>query len=263
MWSPRRALKGLRTAVGRPLDRWLANGGDQVTIVSEDCWGGEFCRAIGCAYTTPLAGAFILSGDYLNFLENLRAPDAFDLRPLAGAHAYPIGRTPYATIHFMHAGTWTDAAEAFARRVARINRERLFFKIDFGKAGYTQRDVERWNRLRLPNALALLPPGPRLGFDFTEVHCGWRMPVWTYDGAAMFHLSRRAFDFHHWLRTGELRESRWTRALNFLFWDRLVPSELKWRIGALFFGTNAGRSERAVRKQAPLGARRISAAALR
>jgi uncharacterized protein (DUF1919 family) len=234
-----------------------------VTIISEDCWGGEFCRAVGCAYTTPVAGAFILSGDYLNFLENFRAPDAFDLRAISGSHAYPIGCTPYATIHFMHATTWNEAASAFARRVARIDRRRLFFKIDFGKSGYSQNDIDRWNRLALPNAVALLPPGPRLGFDFALVHRGWRMPVWTYDGAAMFHLSRRAFDFHRWLRTGELRRNGWTRALNFLFWDRLVPSELNRRIGAIFFGKDVEGSVAADRKQGPLGARRISSAALR
>ena len=255
-------LKRLRRAVGRPLDWWLAGRGP-VTIISEDCWGGEFCRAVGCAYTTPLAGAFILSGDYLKFLENFHTPDAFRLRPLAGSSSYPIGCTPYATIHFMHAATWAEAADAFTRRAARINRNRLFFKIDFGKSGYTQEDVERWNRLRLPKAIALLPPGPRLGFDFSQVHRGWRMRAWTYDGAAMFHLSRRAFDFHHWLRTGKLRNCGWTRVLNFLFWDRLVPSEIKRKHAVLFFGTEAPRGGLSERERTPVGARRISAASLR
>ncbi len=255
-------MKQLRAAVGLPLDRWLAGRGP-VTIISEDCWGGEFCRAVGCAYTTPLAGAFILSGDYLRFLENFNEPDAFQLRPVAGVHPYPIGCTPYATIHFMHATTWADAAAAFSRRTARLRRDRLFFKIDFGKSGYTQRDVDRWNKLNLRNGLALLPPGPRIGLDFSQVHRGWRMPVWTYDGAAMFHLSRRAFDFHHWLRTGELRCSSWTRALNFIFWDRLVPSELKRQIRMVFFGEETAGADPAVRRRVPLGARRISAAALR
>lgn len=258
----RRALKRLRGVLGRPLDRWLA-GRQPVTIISEDCWGGEFCRAAGRAYTTPLAGAFILSGDYLKFLENFHAPDAFELRPRLGSHAYPVGCTPYATIHFMHAATWTEASAAFARRVARINRGRLFFKIDFGKSGYTQDDVDRWNRLRLPRAIALLPPGPRLGFDFAQVHRGWRMPVWTHDGAAMFHLSRRAFDFHHWLRTGELRRSAWTRALNWLLWDRLVPSALARRARVVLFGTEAGQRVRSLAKPASVGARRIGGAALR
>jgi uncharacterized protein (DUF1919 family) len=248
--------------LGRPLDRWLA-GREPVTLISEDCWGGEFCCTVGCAYATPLAGAFILSGDYLNFLENFNAPDAFELQPLAGSHSYPVGCTPYATIHFMHAATWAEAAASFTRRVARINRGRLFFKIDFGKSGYTQHDVERWNRLRLRNAVALIPPAPRLGFDFAQVHRGWRMPVWTYDGAAMFHLSRRAFDFHHWIRTGELRGGGWTRVLNWLFWDRLVPAELGRKVRAVLFGPEPVRNVPAAPEPASVGARRIGATALR
>jgi hypothetical protein len=231
-----------------------------VTIISEDCWGGEFCRTLGRAYTTPLAGAFIIPGDYLNFLENFSAPDAFHLQPVASSHAYPVGRTPYATIHFRHAKTWEEAAAAFARRAARLNPDRLFFKIDFGKSGYTQQDVERWNKLEFRNAIALLPPAPRLGFDFSDVHQGWSMPAWSYDGAAMFHLSRRAFDFHQWIHTGELRRCWWNRVLNFLFWDRLVPSEVTGKIKLVLFGAESSRpDEAAVSTRGPLGARRVRA----
>ena len=223
--SPRRALKGLRRFIGRRLERALI-GDEPVTVITEDCWGSEFCRTFGCAYTTPLAGAYLLAGDYLAFLENFNKSDAFDLEPVESSHRFPVGRTPYATIHFMHGRSWDEVAAAWPRRVARIERTRLFFKIDFGKSGYTQDDVERWNALALPNAIALLPPTARLGLALTRVHQGWRVKQWTYHGAAMFHLSRRAFDFHHWIRTGRLRPNRWNRALNFIFWDALVPTDL-------------------------------------
>ena len=212
-----------RRAAGRMLERALI-GRVPVTILAEDCWGSEFCRTFGCAYTTPLAGAFILAGHYLAFLENLAAPDAFQIEPIETSQRYPVGRTPYAAIHFMHARSWDEVAAAWPRRVARMNRDRLFFKIDFGKSGYTTDDVARWNRLALPRAIALLPPTPRLGLDLAHVHQGWRMAQWTYDGGGMFHLSRRSFDFHHWILTGRLRTSWWNRALNFLFWDQLAPS---------------------------------------
>ena len=231
----RHALQAVRAAIGQPLERWLI-GREPLTIISEDAWGGEFCRAAGLPFSKPLAGAFIVSGDYLYFLENIAMPDAFDLEPLAHSSAYPIGRTPYATIHFLHATSWEAAAAAFQRRAARINRDRLFFKIDFGKSGYTQADVDRWNALGLRNSIALVPPGSRLGFDFTHVHQGCRMKKWTYDGAAMFHLSRRVFDFHYWAWTGELRPCWWNRTLNFFFWDRLLPSEIMHLVRMILFG---------------------------
>jgi uncharacterized protein (DUF1919 family) len=221
----RPALKHARRAVGRPIERALI-GREPIALLAEDCWGSEFCRTFGCAYTTPLAGAFILSGDYLTFLENLGASDAFAIEPVETSDRYPVGRTPYATIHFMHARSWDEVAAAWPRRAARLQRARIFHKIDFGKSGYTQDDVTRWNKLALPNAIALLPPTSRLGLDLERVHRGWRMKKWTYHGAGMFHLSRRSFDFHHWIRTGQLRDSAWNRALNFLFWDKLVPNDL-------------------------------------
>jgi uncharacterized protein (DUF1919 family) len=221
----RRVIKNARLVAGRRIERALI-GSEPVTIISEDCWGGEFCRVRGCAYTTPLAGAFIEPGAYLDFLENLGAPDAFTLHWVASQHAYPVARTPYATIHFLHAHSWKDIDEAFPRRVARMNPERLFFKIDFGKAGYEQRDVERWNALALPNAVALLPPVDPPGLDLEAVHQGVQVRDWTHDGAAMLHGSRRDFDFHHWIRTGELRRSRINRLMHFLFWDGHAPSRV-------------------------------------
>jgi len=236
----RLSLRRARRSVGRPLDRLLA-GPAAVAPISDDCWGGEACRALGWAYTTPLAGTFILPGEYLTFLENLRAPDAFALRRADSPHAYPVGRTPYAAIHFMHAPSWEEAVAAWARRVARLHAARLFVKIDFGKAGYTPDDVMRWNRLALPNAVALLPPTARLGLDLTRVHRGCPMRQWTHDGAAMFHLSRRSFDLHHWLRTGEPRApGAALRALHFLLWDELAPTDLR----AAFFPPLASGSFR-------------------
>jgi uncharacterized protein (DUF1919 family) len=233
--SWRRILKRARQRVARRIERILI-GTEPVTIFSEDCWGGEFCRVHGCAYTTPLAGAFIEPGAYLDFLENLGEADAFDLHWVASQHTYPVARTPYATIHFMHAHSWKEIDEALPRRLARINPERLFFKIDFGKPGYTQHDVERWNALALPNAIALLPPADPPGLDLDAVHQGIQVRAWNHDGAAMLHWSRRDFDFHHWIRTGKLRRSRISRALHFLFWDGQAPNTL---IQALPFPSRA------------------------
>ena len=246
-----RLLKRLRQGIGRTIERVFL-GEAPITILSEDCWGGEFCRTIGCAYTTPLAGAFILPGEYLNFLENLAKADAFELEPAESSHRYPVGRTPYATIHFMHARSWDEVAAAWPRRVARVNRDRLFFKIDFGKSGYVQDDVERWNRLALSNAIALLPPTARMGLDLSRVHCGWRMKQWTWHGAAMFHLSRRSFDFYHWIRFEHLRESLPNRVLNFLFWDQLVPSDLaaRFRPRRIIFPWYSGQAEKKSSHQA-------------
>jgi uncharacterized protein (DUF1919 family) len=232
--------------VGQVIERRLLGPGP-VAILSDDCWGGEFCRAVGCAYTTPLAGAYVEPRDYLTLLENLHRPDAFRLWPLGVRRGHLVCRTPYATIHYLHTASWAEIERALPRRLERMQGARLFHKIDFGKPGYRQVDVDRWNALALPNAVALLPPTPRMALDLTRVHQGVKVDRWMLHGLAMFHFSRRSFDFHHWIRTGRLRKSRVNRALNFLFWDTWAPSEVK----QLLFPARTKRFQRASPIQPP------------
>lgn len=228
-----RLLK-IRHWLARPIEARFIGRTVLPTIISEDCWGGEFCRRLAVPYNTPFAGAFIPATDYLSFLENIENKDAFNLERVPAAENYPIGRTPYCVIHFIHYKTWEEARDKFRRRAQRINRATLCYKIDFGKAEYTQSDIERWNRLTLSTRVALLSPQSRPGLDFSAVARSVKVPDWNIDGSAMFSIARRHFDFYHWLRTGEIRQSRWIRLLHFLLFDHVVFSGLKAKIRSIF-----------------------------
>jgi uncharacterized protein (DUF1919 family) len=223
------SIREIRLFFARPIERILL-GPQPITIISEDCWGGEFCRATGRPYTTPLAGAFIPSADYLNFLKNLNRADAFELVEVASPESYPVGRTPYASIHFLHFHDWEEAKSKFQRRAQRIAWDRIFYKIDFGKPGYRQEDVAQWTSLSFSRAIALLPPSSISELDFSSVSHGVPIRDWCLDGAVMFHVARRYFDFYHWIRTGEIRQSWLAQLLNILFCDPYFPARLRTKI---------------------------------
>jgi uncharacterized protein (DUF1919 family) len=226
-------LREIRWSFARRLESYLV-GPSLPSIISEDCWGGECCRRLGVPYNTPLAGISIPPDGYLSFLENIGNSDAFDVEPASSSEPYPVGRSHYCSFHFMHYHTWEEALAKFQRRAQRLRGNRLCYKIDFGKAGYTQRDVERWNRLALEPAIALLPPQTPPGLDFSGLTRSVVVPDWNQDGSAMFSIARRHFDFYHWLRTGGVRKSPWITALHFLFFDPLILSELKAKIDGMF-----------------------------
>ena len=120
------------------------------------------------------------------------------LRAALGRQPARLPGGPHALRHDpFHARAFVEGHRRVLSRAAssRMNPDRLFFKIDFGKRGYTQKDVERWNALALPNALALLPPVDPPGLDLDAVHQGLQVRAWTHDGEAMLHWSRRDFRF--------------------------------------------------------------------
>jgi len=174
-----------------------------ISIISDDCWAGQFYQMLNLQYLTPTIGLLVDPKTYINFLSNLRNEDAFSLRFIRSTQSYPVAVTPYATIHFFHYETEEQAKSAFLRRVKRIEWSQLFVKIDFGKGGYSKKELEAWNAMKLPNSIALYPPN-KFGLR-PNVHNGVMIPDWIIDGAKMFDISRQHFDLFHWIDTGNVR----------------------------------------------------------
>ncbi len=198
-----------------------------VSIISDDCWGGEFYRLLHIPYTTPTVGLYVEPSQYLDFVENLRRPDAFDLQWVATEHGFPVARTPYATLYCLHYSSGEEALETVSRRAKRINWDRLRVKIDFGK-GYSEKDVARWNRMKLPNSLAIVPASlhPGIGPVWHSVVT----PEWQEHGLKMCAISANFFDFPRWTRTGEVRFSFWNRWVSKMVSNDRVSRRVKSRL---------------------------------
>jgi uncharacterized protein (DUF1919 family) len=176
-----------------------------VSVIADDCWAGQFYRRLKLPYLTPIVGLAVEPREYIRFIKNLHLKDAFDLAFIPSERPYPVGRTPYATLHFMHFASEQEALDKFSRRSARIVWDRLYTKIDFGKPGYTLDDVGEWNRLKLSNSVALYPSASE--FSAHPIHNGVSIPDWILNGEAMFQISKRHFDLFYWLKHGKIRST--------------------------------------------------------
>ena len=216
-------IYGLRQRFSRWRDLVLTRR--NITIVSDDCWGAEFYRLLRIPYPTPCVGLYVESSEYLDFIANIRAPDAFELQFIAAKQSYPVAMTPYATLHCMHYSSENEARDKILRRASRMNWEHLFVKIDLGKPGYGTADVARWNEMKLTNSLAIIPetsPFPR-----QKIWNGVSMPYWEINGARMFQISKNFFDFPYWTRTGKIRRSMANRFVRRVVQSRMIPRPIK------------------------------------
>jgi len=198
-------LKHLRWQMGRSLAARLVK--HDFSVISEDCWGGQIYKELGRPYLTPTAGLIIESAGYLRFLENLRAPDATNLVFENDSAPHPIARTPYARIHFLHYESREKAESTFRRRYERIKWDNLLFKIDFGKPGCDASHIERWNKLKLKNSVALFPSGITDLWE-KEIHNGVMVSDWTKNGVLMLSRSRKHFDLIRWINEGHVTNSK-------------------------------------------------------
>lgn len=120
--------------------------GRDFTIISNNCWGAHIYQRLGEPYRTPFVGVFLAPTCYLNliertrwylnqplyFLSQSRHPYIEALRDKRQLR-YPIGCLGgNVEIQFLHYTSEAEAAEKWARRVARVSRsdDRFFFKFD-------------------------------------------------------------------------------------------------------------------------------------
>lgn len=204
----------------------------QVTVVSDDCWGGQVYSEFHLPCHTPFISLGVHPTEYVDFLCHLREPGALDVIG-TGTHpkGYPLLRTRHAWLYGLHYETLQDMLHTYERRRRRILWDRLFIKIDFGKAEYTPESIARWNELKFPNSVALYPDEP--AYRAQRIHHGVALPDWHTNGDMQFPISCRRFDFFHWLNTGQIERSLAHRCLQFLLLERRPVERLRERAARL------------------------------
>ncbi len=202
--EPAERLNLLRR-VGHSVQRRIAPR--DVSIVSDDCWAGQYYRRMGIPYLTPTVGCWAEPVGYLDFVIEMLSGRNFPSiqAEYAIGEKYPILSVGPARFHFIHDTDVAMAVKTFERRLARVNPDKLFVKIDFGKM-YTREDVLQWNRLACPNAVALFPLGTPL-FSNLEIYNGVGITGWSFNGAKMFGVSEEHFDVVRWLKTGNVERT--------------------------------------------------------
>lgn len=173
------------------------------TIISDDCWGGRVYEANALPCHSPFAGMGFSTREYIHFLEHMREPGALDPLSISSEErGYPIIQTRHARLFGMHYKTEKEFMQRYQRRCLRMNLQRPWIKIDFGRPNYTPQDIERWNALRLPDSVAFHPDEPR--FHTLKIHNGVAVRDWILNGHEMYARSLAAFDLYAWLETGKI-----------------------------------------------------------
>tara|TARA_R110000737_G_C14613029_1_gene491342 strand:+ start:791 stop:1621 length:831 start_codon:yes stop_codon:yes gene_type:complete len=196
------------------------------SIISDNCWGREMYQFLGLPCNTPTAGMGI-EKDYLDFIENLNSKSAHEVIELDKTHCegitgtiYPVGRSPYAKIHFLHYDRFDIAQRLFRMRFKKINTKSLYYKIDFDYYGCRKKeDIERWNKMKLPNSVAFYSDDT-LKFYSGKIHNGVyikkkNIPENNY----IFGYTQKYFDYITWINTGIPTQTLQYKVLNFILLD--------------------------------------------
>ncbi|MDE6623150.1 MAG: DUF1919 domain-containing protein [Alistipes sp.] len=119
----------------------------QVSIVSDNCWGGFMSQYCRLPYRSPFVGLFVPAPDYLRMLRALRAYVEGDFRFVTRHDSvyrdrlthvrgeYPVGiLTPVGggepvEVHFLHYASPEEALAKWRKRAARLDYDNLLVKL--------------------------------------------------------------------------------------------------------------------------------------
>ncbi len=182
-------FRSRRHALARRYARrhWPSEG---ITIVSDDCWGGLCYGEFKVPCPSPFLGMGFTPVEYMEFLQRMREPDALKVLSVSSrTRNYPIIQTPVARLFGKHQTDESFFVNQIKRRRSKIKWDRLWIKVDFCRRKYRQQDVETWNELQLPNALAFFPDLPE--FHERSIHAGVCLPKRTEDRGQLPAVFRR------------------------------------------------------------------------
>lgn len=122
-----------------------------ITIFSQNCIGGVFYQDMSMQFASPTVGLFMSGKDFVRFSEDL---EHYLQQPMQmrWGEEYPVGMLGDVRIHFMHYETCREALDAWNRRCARINRERILV-LCTDRDGFDDADFQKWTQLPYPKLL--------------------------------------------------------------------------------------------------------------
>lgn len=130
-----------------------ANGvnGDGVSFISQNCIGGVLYHDLGLQFLSPTVNVFIPEPGFVKLVRDLRYYMEQEL-VMRWGEEYPIGMLDDVEVHFMHYETCKEAKEAWEKRKARINWDKIFV-IATDRNGFDDAIFEEWKKISYPKIL--------------------------------------------------------------------------------------------------------------
>lgn len=192
------------------------------TIITNTCIGGVMYHKLGKQFLSPTINLWMHDKDFLRFIGNLKEYISKDLIFVDGIDDTPTAWCGDVLIHFNHAHSQQEAMEAWNKRRVRINYDNLFVimsdrpgsdTIKDGNQEITQDDILSLSKLdcrgkvifsvrKYDNIDYIVPLPKDPDGEFVNVYmfdkskCTKR---WRWESA---------WDWVHWLNTGEVRVKR-------------------------------------------------------
>jgi uncharacterized protein (DUF1919 family) len=141
-----------------------------VTIISENCWGGILCQYLGIGYNSPFVGLLVPAPDYIKILRSLKEYVEGDFRFIPRSESryerelryfkndFPIAElTPkgggdVVEIHFLHYKSPEEAVEKWRRRAQRINYDNIIVKLA-ERNECTAKEIAEFDALDYPSKI--------------------------------------------------------------------------------------------------------------
>ena len=142
--------------LGKYRNRKLSN--KNVTIISNNCWGGHVYRYLGIEYLSPTIGLYFFADDYVKFCKNLKYYIDQELQFISVDESKhkdnlvernticPIGVLDDVEIVFLHYKSQQEVLEKWKRRSKRINWNNIVFK--FSEQNYcSMKEIIEFDKL--------------------------------------------------------------------------------------------------------------------
>ena len=138
-----------------------------MSIISNNCWGGEIYDKYSLPYKSPTIGLYFFSKDYIRFISNLKYYLSLDLQFISAEDAVSsaniikndgkdaiIGVLDDVEIVFQHYSTKEEAYDKWNRRKARVNFDNLLIKCN-DQNGFDEEDYRKFQSLKYDNKILL------------------------------------------------------------------------------------------------------------
>ncbi|MFC5528947.1 DUF1919 domain-containing protein [Cohnella yongneupensis] len=167
------------------LDKYLAIKNGNLTIFSNNCWGGITYNRLGMEFLSPFINMFVNTADYLKIMS---APRHYlGCEPTLTKYLYeselkreyPVCRLDDTELYFNHYATLEDAVTKWNSRKAKINWDNLFVMM------FTENfeDASRFIELPYENKVCFVPfettETALLTIDYARIGEMEKVPFWA------------------------------------------------------------------------------------
>lgn len=175
-------------------DRYIKILESNISIVSDDCWGGFVYNSLGLQFNSPFINLFVwryltlngmVNDDYYKLVNNI---EYYLEKPLqfvneSNGTLFPYGRIDDVNLCFNHSKDFNEAKINWDKRVKRFNFDNYLIK----KVIWDDEDAQRFSQLPIKN---------KIGFYTKEMNLDGIVCLKNY-GKSMYIKSNDFVDYHH------------------------------------------------------------------